>query len=257
MSIGPIEQQEREISEKVYRKKQEVFGDKEVQVPKGHPHYKLIKEFIKEAAKDFPMVPKIGSRFVNCYCTVRPQLIFTISSLKSILTEDPLLPSETGEKICFGPLKHFACGSITTEDTTLEIRNVRKLDNTPLKRNVFTEEERRQMHRPTDRVVLDNEEIIRAGEIDDNPELLRDKRIAHVTFGNLLKDQEMVIDVETTGDYTSTKYIISLPAYKGKIRFDGSITLKNGTTFKIHEAIGTKAVTWVNFPCTIEVPFEP
>lgn len=244
------------IAEAIARKRVEAFGDREVIEYEDGPHYEEITKSIKTETKDWPKAPRSGSRFVGCYCTVCPKLVVNlVFGQQDSLFLDEINWAAIKEKVYYGPLKHTRYGDFTFEDIALKIQNIRFDRDSATSSN--------EQHNGSEMAVINNKQPIRIGYV---AEKVLGK--AHIKVKGFVNNEDEVIEAELTKGTPSVKIQITLCKFRGKILFDGSVTLsekifpdgtsspvENGATFNIHDVIGNKKVWWVNFPLAINVPF--
>lgn len=236
--VGPkytnenIEQLEREIIAKIDVKQNEVFGDRKVEILEGDPRLAAINEFVTDLVIDFPCTDE-GTRFINCQYSVIPIIVVQWLDLNPILEqqhEGNLFHDEVGKTIKLNPISNPNYGNITEESQALELRNIRFLPDSRLRPNEMTVEKVKEKSPKNGSAIFNRESFIGTFNID--PSLLKTKMVADIRFGDFVSDN-CEIKVETHGDEATTKLLITLPSLVGKIKHDGSVTLSNGSQFKI------------------------
>lgn len=249
-----LERLEMQISQEATRASQEAFGDEPVLARGGSTLHGEINGFIDKLVSKFPAAEN-GSKFINSRCIVCPTLYVNFSHLKPLLKEQQpgsLFLDEVGLAIPVGVLDDPDLGSFTTADTLLKLKNI-ALTNAPLRPNEFAPEYRKEKPSGYNAVAINKDLVF--GEIDENPNLMRTELRADIKFGELVRQKNVCIPVETQGDETTTELVISLPELSGKICHDGSVTLPNGAKFNISQFTGEDPVTWVNYLHRLVVPF--
>ncbi|MBS0638212.1 MAG: hypothetical protein JSS12_11945, partial [Verrucomicrobia bacterium] len=241
---------EKSISTEVKRKQTEVFGNRAFTVKEGDALYNELDRTISQLVKRFPPSPN-GSRFVNVTCKVCPILKIDFSHLHSLFKDTvpgSLFLDEVGKAIDFGPLQDPQFGDFTTKNTTLKLTNIRYKPGAELRPN-----EHSDLSSSNKKLIAINQKTT-YGAIDTNPALQKTEFIADVTFGDF-KAKDMLIPIETLGDETTTQLVIALPELTGKIEYDGTIALKNGTVCNVVDIVGDDPREWVNYEFSVVCPF--
>lgn len=250
--IGSVEH-ERAIVEAYTQATQ---GVGELKVPEGDPLYKKVTTAFREIMKDWPKAPRSGSRFVGCYCTVYPMLVFDLVPRNN----DPVFLNLIKREVDYGPLTHEKYGNFTFEEGTLTIQNIR-----------LNALHRTNQPNASSVAVVNNKEPIYHVNVAQGPAMLKAQGVADASFKGLLSPGDTPIEVEQRQGAPVIKISIptSLCGYRGKIRYDGQVVLsekvfsdgtssplENGSSFDIHDFIGTHKQRRIAFPCRIDVPFR-
>ncbi len=250
-------EQEMAISAAFTRKRVEIFGDQEVIISKKDERYQAIEAYMKKITQDWPKAPQSKCRFVNSYCTVFPRLVCTIVPGEGGAS---LFVNEIVKKAYFGPLSSRIVGTLTSEDATLTMQDIYLSTFAPACQGPLTD---------PDMVVINNKQPIRIARSFD-PTVEKAYGSARVSFSGFLDNEDVLVEAERTKGSPNIKLIITICELRGKIRYDGSVTLtekilSNGTaialekgpTFNIHNEMEIEErKRWVNMPFGLNVPFR-
>lgn len=252
LSPRSLERLEKQISDQVKAKQQDLFEGRSVIVSEGDELYEQFDKAFDQVLESYPAAAN-GSKYVACTCKVCPTLNVNLSHFHGIFKEavpGSLFLDEVGKAIDFGPLKDPDLGYFTTHNTTLKIKNIRYTPGAVLRPN-----EHSGLAPSNKKIIAINAKTI-CGALDTNPALKKTEMIADVTFGEYLSVKNMVIPVETLGDETTTELIIALPPLTSKIAYDGTIRFENGAVCNIEDIRGPEPVQWINNTWSIVVPFS-
>ncbi len=233
---------ETQLAEEARHKQQEVFGDDAIEAHKGEPLYDEVDAYLTELVKEFPETTN-GSRFINSYYVLRPQLVVSLTGLHALFQQESpgsLFLDEVGKYIDVRELKDEVLGSITKGKTRLKLTNIRQ----------FQQKTAVETAPKEGSYAIINKDIT----LGLSPNTKRMQFLADIKFGEIFRQKDAVIEVERVG--TTTECIINLPEERVKIARDGTVTLKNGAHFSLQQIIGQNPVRWINHEYRDVVPFQ-
>lgn len=244
MNLSGIAAEERRL-------RHEHFGDAAVVVYEGHPNYGLYNAAINQLLERAPQAAN-GSTFVEAYVTIVPKICVLFQNLQPLLAgrnEGSLLLTEVGKVIGVSPLKHPVIGTITSSKCALVVKNIRLLPHAPIQPNnnlpaAFSDAMGIHINAET-----------RSGYFDVNPQLVKTQIVADIQFGDYVQNN-LTLEVTSTGDVASTQFIIPLEPERIKIACDGTLVRKNGERFNISQITNNKTLRWVNYEWSVNLPFK-
>lgn len=230
-----IAQLEQQIFSSVVAKQQEVFGDNPVEILEGDPRQALVNEYLNELVKDFPCSDR-GNRFIQTSFQVCPTIAVNWKDLKPIYEQDgdSLFLTQIALGMKISAITKSAFGVLIKEDQFLKLENIFFPQEADLKPNELTLEKVKEdlpkpgatyLNKPTTQ-----------GEFNLDPNLRKTKIVADIQFGELLKQDGFEIEVETNADHDFMTLLIPLPSLRGRVKWDGTVTLPNGHHFSLSDA---------------------